>query len=158
MYIGFSLVSLENCTKHSDDASTADQLLNSKKNTVKLLQQEFDAEIFNCNEEKLLNKPVVLDTTLLRVSQMGDDIFLNAKIKTNCVKQYFVHLKCTREVFEQYSKTKTNDVIVAANLTRMDNEKIIVNADSLEGDSPAISLGETVIFTGECLAIREVKW
>lgn len=155
-YIGFSLLSLENCTKSSEDSSTADQLVQKKETVVKLLLQEFDAQVFDCTIKNIFSKPVVVDTTILGVSRNGEDVFLSAQVNQSCAKRYFVKLKCSQEVLEQYNKTKSNNAILAARFTRMDNEDLIANADSLDGTNPTINMGETVIFSGECLAIREI--
>lgn len=155
-YIGISLLSLENCSNHKEDSSTADQLIGKKAGVVKLLLQEFDAEVFDCTIKKIFSKPVVLDTTLLGITRKNGEFFLSAQINASCVKEYFVRLRCSQEVIEQFNKTKSNNAIIAAKLTRMDKEQLIANADSLEGANPAIDLGETVIFSGECLAIREI--
>jgi len=150
------LLSLENCTKSREDSSTADELLRNKESVVKLLLQEFDAIVFDCSTQNIFSKPVVVDTTMLGVSINGEDVFLSAQINLSCAKRYFVKLKCSQEVLEQYSKTKSNNALLAARFTRMDNEKLVAEADSLDGSDPTINLGETVILSGECLAIREI--
>lgn len=155
-YIGFSLFSLENCTKNGEDSSTADQLVQKKEAVVKLMLQEFDAQVFDCSTQNIFSKPVVVDTNMLGVFRNGEDIFLSAQVNLSCAKKYFVKLKCSQEVLEQYNKTKSNNAILAARFTRMDNEELIANADSLDGTNPTINLGETVIFSGECLAIKEI--
>lgn len=155
-YIGFSLLSLENCTKSREDSSTADELLRNKASVVKLLLQEFDAIVFDCSTQNIFSKPVVVDTTMLGVSINGEDVFLSAQINLSCAKRYFVKLKCSQEVLEQYSKTKSNNALLAARFTRMDNEKLVAEADSIDGSDPTINLGETIILSGECLAIREI--
>jgi len=147
---------LENCTKSREDSSTADELLRNKESVVKLLLQEFDAIVFDCSTQNIFSKPVVVDTTMLGVSINGEDVFLSAQINLSCAKRYFVKLKCSQEVLEQYSKTKSNNALLAARFTRMDNEKLVAEADSLDGSDPTINLGETVILSGECLAIREI--
>ncbi|MBI3124111.1 MAG: hypothetical protein HYZ10_06875 [Ignavibacteriales bacterium] len=150
------MISLENCTKSGEDSSTADQLARNKETVVKLLIQEFDAQVFDCSTQNIFSKPVVVDTTLMSISKNGEDVFLSAQINLSCVKKYFVKLKCSQEVLEQYSKTKSNNALLAARFTRMDNEKLVAEADSLDGSDPTINLGETVILSGECLAIREI--
>ena len=121
-----------------------------------MLLQEFDAIVFDCSTQNIFSKPVVVDTTMLGVSINGEDVFLSAQINLSCAKRYFVKLKCSQEVLEQYSKTKSNNALLAARFTRMDNEKLVAEADSLDGSDPTINLGETVILSGECLAIREI--
>ena len=155
-YIVFSLLSLENCAKGKEDSSTADQLVQKKEAVVKLMLQEFDAQVFDCSTQNIFSKPVVVDTNMMGVFRNGKDIFLSAQVNLSCTKKYFVRLKCSQAVLEQYNKTKSNNAIIAARFTRMDNENLIANADSLDGTNPAINLGETVIFSGECLAIKEI--
>ncbi len=155
-YIVFSLLSLENCAKSGDDSSTADQLVRNKAAVVKLMLQEFDAQVFDCSTQNIFSKPVVVDTTLMSISRNGEEVYLNAQVNLSCTKKYFVRLRCSQDVLEQFNKTKSNNALLAAKFTRMDNEKLIANADSLDGSNPAINLGETVIFSGECLAIREI--
>ncbi|MDP3582610.1 MAG: hypothetical protein Q8S39_11805 [Ignavibacteria bacterium] len=155
-YIGFSLLSLENCTKGGEDSSTADRLVHNKDAVVKLMLQEFDAQVFDCSTQNIFSRPVVVDTTLMSISRNGEDVFLSAQVNLSCAKKYFVKLKCSQEVLEQYNKTKSNNAIIAARFTRMDNEELIANADSLDGTNPTIHLGETVILSGECLAIKEI--
>jgi len=154
-YIAFSLVSLQNCTKHEQDDSTSEQLSHDKAEVVKFLLQKFNAEVFDCNSQIVLEKTVVADTTLIGVFEKGSETYLNAQIKTDCSKKYFVRLKCSEEVLAQYRKTKSNNAIIAATFNRIDNAEVIANVDSLDGANPAINLGESVILSGVCYEIRE---
>lgn len=156
VYIAVSLLSLENCTTRKDNASTAEKLVQNKTEIIKLLLNEFDAEVFDCTVKDIFRKAIVLDTTLLGISRKDGEVFLSAKVNNPCVDKYFVKLKCTNEILEQFNKTKTNNAVIAAKVYRIDNEKLVANADSLDGADPAINLGNTIILTGECLAIREL--
>ncbi len=154
-YIAFSLVSLQNCTKHEQDASTSERLSNDKAKVIKFLLQKFNAEAFDCNNQVVLEKAVVADTLLIGMFEKGKETYLNAQIKTDCSKKYFIRLKCSKEVIAQYRKTKSNNAIVAAKFNRIDNTTVSANVDSLDGVNPAINLGESVILSGICYEIRE---
>lgn len=154
-YIAFSLISLQNCTKHEQDASTSEQLSHNKAEEIKFLLQKFNAEVFDCNNQVILKKTVVADTMLIGVFEKGKETYLNAQIKTDCSRKYFIQLKCSDEVIAQYRKTKSNNAIIAAKFNRIDSTTVIANVDSLDGVNPAINLGESVILSGICYEIRE---
>lgn len=155
-YITGSLISLEWCTTRNEDLTTADKLNNSKNEVVKLLVNDFDAEQFDCAAKDILSKSIVIDTTVFGITNKDGNVYLSGKVNCNCVEKYFVKLKCSKEIMMQFNKTKTNNLILAASIKRIDNEKLFANADSLDGTDTILNLGETIILSGECLAIREV--
>lgn len=155
-YVFISIISLENCTTKQEYSSTADRLTQKKIEAMKILLNEFDAQAFNYTTKDIFRKSIVLDTTLLGISKKDGIVFLSAKINGSSLQKYFVKLKCSPAIVEQFNNTKSNDAIIAAKISRLDNEKVIANADSLDGADPSIYLGETILLSGECLAIKEL--
>lgn len=156
VYVIISIISLENCTTKQEYSSTSDQLNQKKVEAVKIFLNEFDAQAFNFATKDIFRKSIVLDTTLLGISRKDGNVFLSARVNGSSLQKYFVKLKCSRDIVEQFNKTKSNNAIIAAKISRIDNEKIIATADSLDGADTSIYLGETILLSGECLAIKEL--
>ena len=156
VYVIISIISLENCTTKQEYSSTSDQLNQKKVEAVKIFLNEFDAQAFNFATKDIFRKSIVLDTTLLGISRKDGNVFLSARVNGSSLQKYFVKLKCSRAIVEQFNKTKSNNAIIAAKISRIDNEKIIATADSLDGADTSIYLGKTILLSGECLAIKEL--
>lgn len=154
-YIFFALFTLQNC-KPNNDVSTAEQLLQKKQETAKLLMQEFDAKMFECNAKSILNKTAILDTLLLGMSHQGSENYLKAELITACGEKYFAKLKCSKEIVKRYYESKSNHAYLAAKISGIDNVNLFANVDSLDGRHIELALGNSVILSGECVSINEI--
>jgi hypothetical protein len=154
-YIGFSLFSLSGCTKSDDELSYGEQK-SQHDQTIKLFAENFNAKVFNCDTRQTLNKTVVLDTLIIGVKNLGNRFIIKARIKNNCGKNYFAELNCSKEIGENFYKTKSNYAVVAARVTGITDCDIVAEVDSLDGKSAQMELGKTILLTGECLALAEV--
>jgi hypothetical protein len=155
-YIIFSLVTLQNC-KYNKEESTSEKLVQKKQEASKLLLQKFDAELFNCNINSILNKTAVLDTLLLGISQRGTEKYLKARVVTSCGDKYFAKLKCSEEIIEKYNRTKSNRAYLAAKITRIDKVDLFANADTLDGKCSELVLGKSILLSGECISLVEIE-
>ena len=155
MYIAFSLFSLSACSKH-DDVFTFEKQLSQKRITAANLLANFNAEMFECADKEILNKPVVLDSIILGIKKSGDDYFIKAKVKSSCEKKYFAELKCSEEIADQFNHTKSNSAYLAAKILKIDGVNMVAEADSLNGSNTELQLGNVYLLTGECLALAEI--
>jgi len=154
-YIGFSLFTLSGCSKRNEDLSYGEQK-SQHDQTIKLFAENFNADIFNCDTRSILNKTVVMDTLILGVRNQGNRVVIRARIKGDCNKNYFAELNCSKEIGEKFYKTKSNYAVIAARISGITDCDIIAEVDSLDGKSSQMKLGNTVLLTGECLALAEV--
>jgi hypothetical protein len=128
-YVAVSFIALSNCSK-KNDFSAYDQLRSSN--------------------------PVLLDSTLIGISQKEGNYFLRAQVNTGSSIKYFAELKCSKVIADLYSRTKSNYAYVAAKITRIDDLSLVAEADSLDGKSAQINLGKSILLGGECLALAEI--
>lgn len=155
IYFAVSLITLSNCTK-TDDFTTGDRLNSAKQKIASLLLQKFDAEILNINSKQILNRPVVLDSTLIGIIENGGQYFLRAEVKLKNSKKYFAELKCSREIVDSYYRTKSNSAFIAARISRIDDCSMFAEADSLDRNLSQFNLGKSILLSGECLALMEI--
>lgn len=155
LYVAVSLFTLSNCTR-TDDAATIDQLNSAKQKTASLMLREFDAEIFNANSKQILNRPVVLDSTLIGITEKAGQYFLRAEVKLKGRQKYFAELKCTPEIADTFYRTKSNSALIAAKISRIDDCAMLAEADSLDGNRSQFNLGKSILLSGECLALVEI--
>ncbi|MCX6169808.1 MAG: hypothetical protein NTX65_10740 [Ignavibacteriales bacterium] len=154
-YITVSLSTLTNCAE-KNNFSTSDQLNSSKKEIANLLRFEYAAEDFDMASNNIYSCPVLLDSTLIGVSQKEGNYFLRAKVNFKSSIKYFAELKCSKEIADLYKRTKSNSAYITAKITRIDNLSLVADADSLDGKLHQINLGKSILLTGECLALAEI--
>lgn len=154
-YVAVSFIALSNCSK-KNDFSTNDQLCSSKKEIANLIRHKYNAENFDVNSKQIFSRPVLLDSTLIGISQKDGNYFLRARIKTASQIKYFAELKCSKEIADLYSRTRSNYAYLAAVITRIDDQFVVAEADSLDGKSAQFNLGKSILLGGECLALAEI--
>jgi hypothetical protein len=154
-YVAVSFITLSNCARKNDE-STNDQLRSAKKNIANLLHQKYNTDFFDVNSNQIFSRPLLLDSTLIGVFQKEEIYFLRAQVKTGSRIKYFAELKCSKEIADLYSRTKSNDAYIAAIITRIDDQFLIAEADSLDGKSAQFNLGKSILLGGECLALAEI--
>lgn len=149
------LATFQTC-KLSHEDSTAELLSAKKQNLALQMIQKYDAEMFNCNTKKNFNKTTVLDSIVIGICEKKNNYYIKAKVNTSCSENYFVKLKCGKEILEQYNHTKSNSAYLVARISRIDNINLFADVDSLEGKEDEFALGKSVILSGECLALSEI--
>lgn len=154
-YVTISLITLSSCIK-TDDSTTIDQLKSAKQKTASFLLHKFDAEIFDINSKQILNRHIVLDSTLIGIIEHEGQYFLRAEIKLKGSKKYFAELKCSPEIVDSYYRTKSNSAFIAAKISRIDDYSIFAETDSLDGNMSQFNLGKSILLSGECLALVEI--
>ncbi|MHB8928986.1 MAG: hypothetical protein ACYC4T_07420 [Melioribacteraceae bacterium] len=154
-YVAVSFIALSNCAK-KNDSSTFDQLCSSKKDIANLLRFKYAAEDFDVTSNHIFSRPVLLDSTLIGISQKDGNYFLRAQVNTGSSIKYFAELKCSKVIADLYSRTKSNYAYITAKITRIDNLFLVAEADSLDGKSAQINLGKSILLGGECLALAEI--
>lgn len=154
-YVAVSQITLSNCKK-TDDSTTIDQLNFAKQKTASLLLHKFDAEIFDINSKQILNRPVVLDSTLIGIVENEGQYFLRVEVKLKGSKKYFAELRCRPEIVDSYYRTKSNSAFIAAKISRIDDCSIFAEAASLDGNMSQFNLGKSILLSGECLALAEI--
>ena len=155
VYVALSLITLSNCAK-TGDSNTIERLDSAKQNTASLLMQNFDAELFDINSARLLNRPVVLDSSLIGIREKEGHYFLRAEISVKSSKKYFAELKCSREIADTFYRTKSNSALLAAKISRIDDYSLFAEADSLDGGKSQFNIGKSILLSGECLALVEI--
>ena len=154
-YLAFSLFTLPACTGKSD-GSTYDNQLSQKRNVAHLLIDKYDAEMFECGTQEILKKTVVLDSIILGIKKTGGNYIIKAKVNTECNKKYYAELKCSKEIADQFQQTNSNAAYLAAQIHRVDSYSMIAEADSIDGTTSNLHLGNTLLLSGECLALAEI--
>ena len=154
-YVAVSFIALSNCSKRNG-FSTNDQLRSSKKEIANLLRHKYNAENFDVNSKQIFSRPVLLDSTLIGISQKDGNYFLRAQVNTGGSIKYFAELKCSKVIANLYCRTKSNYAYIAAKITRVDNLSLVAEADSLDGKLAQINLGKSILLGGECLALAEI--
>lgn len=154
-YVTVSFIPLSNCAK-KNDFSAYDQLRSSKKEVANLLRFKYAAEDFDANSKQIFFRPVLLDSTLIGISQKEGNYFLRAQVNTGGSIKCFAELKCSKVIADLYCRTKSNFAYIAAKITRIDNLSLVAEADSLDGKSVQINLGKSILLGGECLALAEI--
>ncbi len=154
-YVAFSILTLSGCYKENEKLSY-EQQIEKRGHAIKLLEEKFGALLLNSNLEQSIGKVVILDTLVLGIRKEADDFIIRAKINNNSRKKCFTELKCSKEIAEHFNKTKSNYNILAAKISKIYDYKLIAETDSLSGENPQLDLGNSVLLTGECLALMEV--
>lgn len=156
VYTIFSLATLSHCTKDSGEYSALEKIKNANTLKLQILSDEFDAVHFDCSSiSSILNKNIVLDTLLIGMQKQKDCYLLKAKVKCDSQKEIFAELKCTKEIYQQYERTKSNNLLIAAKIISYAETNILADVDSLSERKKQIDLGKTILFSGECLALLE---
>lgn len=155
-YVLFSFISLSNCTRDEDEFSSLERIESNKAESVSLLSAKYDAKPFDCKALKeQLHKSVILDTTVIGIIKKGNGNYLKARINTDCKEKYFAELFCDEEIIENFNRTKTNSMLIVADINRVSEMELIIDADSLGGKSAFIGREKICLIQGDCLAILE---
>lgn len=155
VYLIWSLIALR--SNSNEKFSTAEKIANHKHITINKLKKQFGANEFNGDLKSVINKNVILDTTLINVYECQKEYFLKAKINFNSKEKFYVNLKCTKEIFERATKTKNNHIIIAAKIKNVVQTKIKMIADSLYGTKEILSQMNFLLF-GDCLTLIETNY
>lgn len=156
LYICISLVSINNCSKNQDSQSTSEKLRARKVLLIQNLEKEFNAESFNPLVKNLVNRNIVFDTSIVSYSQSGKTAYLKARISYKSENKYFGLFRCDSEIFEQFSKLKTNNILLVARISGFQNQQVKAISDSLDGKFTEVDLGDAVLITGDCLAVTAI--
>ncbi len=155
-YTAFSLATLSNCAKENEEHSALEQINNTRSVKLDVLIDQFDAVQFNCNEvNSILNKNVVLDTLLIGVQKHKDNYVLKVKVNCGLTEKIFAELKCTKEIYHQYQKTKSNNLLIAAKISSFIKTDLMADVDTLTDKLKQVNLGSSILLSGECLALLE---
>lgn len=157
-YIVFSFLTLTDCTnKHDNDNISYDQFILKNRETAQRLIQQNNAELFDCMQLNfILNKTVVADSTIIGTFKRNGNYFLKALINNSCGKNIYTTLACSEEIIIRYNSTKSNHVFLAAKITKIENVNTIAEVDSLDGRSVYLNRNNSVMLSGECLALAEI--
>lgn len=136
-----------------------EQFQNMNRQKARLLLNEYNAEMFDCNNTgRLLNKTIVLDSTIVGISGHDGKYFLKASIRSDCDKKVYAMIKCSLKVMQQYNRGRSNHAFITAVINKVENINTIAEADSLDGDSAYLKTGSSILLTGDCLALTEIPY
>jgi len=157
-YIIFSFLTLTNCTnRHNNDDISYDQLTQKNRETARQLMHQNKAELFDCKQiDFILNKTVVADSTVTGTIEKNGKYFLKASINNSCGEKIFAMLNCPGKIYDQYNNGRSNHIILAAKITKIEKVNPIAEADSLDGKPVYLSGNTSILLTGECLAFEEI--
>ncbi len=155
VYLMFSLITLQN--NLTENFSTADKIVNHKHITINKLKKQFNAVEFNGVLKSIINKNVIVDSTLIAVYKNENRYYLKAKINFNSKDKFYIKLKCTKELFEHATKTKNNHLIIAANIKKVAQTKINMITDSFNGAKEILSQ-RNFLLIGDCLTFYETNY
>ncbi|MBS3944302.1 MAG: hypothetical protein KGZ42_02290 [Melioribacter sp.] len=156
LYTLFSLISLSNCTKNRDDYTTLDQINNNKAESIRLLSSKYNAEPFECSAiEKLVNKSVVIDTTVICIVKKENDNYIRAEIKSDCKVKYYAELLCNEQIIQEFNRTKSYSLLLVADIKGIAQQNYVINADSLSGEESHLGSEKVYLLFGYCRALSE---
>jgi hypothetical protein len=156
VYIILSITSLTSCSRANSTKTTFERLSEKKVSLIKMLEVEFNAKSFQNFSKNLVNQNIVFDTSVVAVSKRGTYFYLKAQIRNNKKNNYFGLFRCNKAVFKQFSETKTNGVLLVAKVSGIQEQLIQAISDSLDGRLTEFSIGNAILLTGDCLALRAV--
>jgi len=157
-YIVFSLLTLTNCSnQHNNNDISYDQFAKRNRETAQRLIHQNKAELFDCKQiDFILNKTVVADSIVVGTVKKNGRFYLKASINNSCEKKIFTTLNCSGKIYDQYNNGKSNHIILAAKITKIEKLNPITEADSLDRKSVYLSGNTSILLTGECLAFAEI--
>ena len=156
-YITFSFLTLTNCTNRHNDDISYDQFVQKNRETAQRLIHQNKAELFDCKQiDFILNKTVVADSTVTGTIKKNGKYYLKTSINNSCGKKIFAILNCPGKIYDQYNNGRSNHIILAAKITKIEKLNPIAEADSLDGKSVYLSGSTSILLTGECLAFAEI--
>jgi hypothetical protein len=156
-YITFSFLTLTNCTNRHNDDISYDQFVQKNRETARRLVHQNKAELFDCKQiDFILNKTVVADSTVTGTINKNGKYYLKASINNSCGEKIFTMLSCPGKIYDQYNNGRSNHIILAAKITKIEKLNPIAETDSLDGKSVYLSGNTSILLTGECLAFAEI--
>jgi hypothetical protein len=156
-YLLFSFFTLTNCSKNShNDKQSYSQFQQQNKETARRLIKEYRANTFDCKKINfILDQKVVIDSTIIGVLEKRDGYYLKALINNSCEQKIYAILKCSSKILNHYESLKSNRAYIVASINKVDNVNNIVETDSLDGKLTYLQGNNSILLTGECLAIEE---
>lgn len=155
-YTIFSILSLSNCKKSEDENSSLDLIKINKIESIQFLSTKYNAIPFDCSIiEDLVNKSVVLDTTVIGIVKRGNENYIKAQIKSDCKSKYFAELSCSEKIIQEFGLTKSNSILLVAEIKSIIKQDYAVKADSLYGKETHLGTEQVSLLLGNCLAILE---
>ena len=153
-----SAITSADCTDHSNSEDHSfNQYLQANKERARMLLQKFHAQMFDCkNYAASLTQPVVMDSTIVNTLRRNGFYFLKVRIKSNSGRKFYANLKCSQEVFEQYKNAADSRALIAASIRRIDESSAVAEADSIDGGIKILNSDNSIVLTGQCLALTEV--
>lgn len=153
-----SALTSADCTDRSNsEEHSFNQYIQINKEKARVLLQKFHAQMFDCkNYTASLTQPVVMDSTIVSASSRNGFYFLKARIKSSSAGRFYANLKCSQEIFERYKNAADSRALIAASIKRIDESSTVAEADSIDGGIKFLNSGNSIILTGQCLALTEV--
>lgn len=150
------LVSHSYCTKEENDESTLDLIKLKKVEAVEFLTAKYNAVPFNRELiRNIVNKAVVIDTNIIGLFKKGEDYFLKAEIISDTIEKYYAELICNDEIIHEFNSTKTNSLLLAAEIKSISELNYDISADSLNGKDSLLGNEKIFLLRGNCLALIE---
>lgn len=157
-YIIFSFLTLTNCTnRHNNGDISYDQFVQRNREIAPQLVYQNKAELFDCKQiDFILNKTVVADSTVVGTVGKNGKFYLKAFINNSCGEKIFTILSCPEKIYDQYNNGRSNHIILAAKITKIEKLNPIAEADLLDGKSTFIRGNNSILLTADCLALAEI--
>lgn len=129
----------------------------SNKEKARQLLIEYHARMFDhTNYKEILSAPALLDSTIISFSRKDNSFFVKAEIRNYSGKKIYAALKCPQKFYEDYKKSKSNHAYLIASINKIDNINVSAEADTLDKKTKNISLDNTLMLSGNCLAYVEI--
>ncbi len=155
-YAAYLFVSHSYCTKNENDDSTLDLIKLQKVEAVEFLSAKYNAVPFNRKLiNNIVNKTVVIDTNVIDLFKKGKDYFLKAEIISDTIEKCYAELICNDEIIHKFNLTKTNSLILVAEIKSISELNYDISADSLNGKDSLLGNEKIFLLRGNCLALIE---
>jgi hypothetical protein len=127
------------------------------KEKARMLLGEYKAKMFDCLDyQSVLKNNTLIDSTIVNFSQKGDSFYLKALIRNNCGNKFYATLKCPKKLFDDYKHSRSNHAYLVISINKIDETSTIAEADTLDKNTKNIRIDNSIMLTGNCLALREI--
>lgn len=115
-------------------------------------------EVDCSNQNFILGKRVVMDSTILGVSNFKGSYLVKTEVANKCGKKIFAILKCTSNDIQKINTSKNNHGFLTAYINKIESSNPIAIGDSIEGNNIFLKGEEVLILSGTFLDFSEMNF
>ncbi|NVN96621.1 MAG: hypothetical protein HXX18_15225 [Bacteroidetes bacterium] len=154
-YSLFCFLTLPKCCDESNtNYSTSQRLDVSMINSIKSLEEKYEAEYCDYSSKIKIGSKIVMDTNIVSVKYKNGSYFIKAIVNCFDNKNVFAEMSCSKVIAEKFQLTKTNKLLLVGEISTIEQESLISEADSLSGEIFPINNGLSLLISGTCLELK----